>query len=277
MRLKEYCSNKIWFCLFTFLAVLFNGDLSTIHAQTWVITGNVTDAAGGPIPAVDIDLVDPLNPAFPILLSGDSTDLNGNFSATIQSSIAIGEYLLQFEPTSAHLSKEITISLNGNLDIGTVALATGWLLSGQVLNSDGLAMSGIDIDIRSDQSGWLDLVGDVTNPQGFFSVAIPAIIDEYRITFSDTALNPTVFPAEIDLGLLFGNTNTGVVTMDMAHTLTGLVIDENGVPLPGIDMNAYDLSGAPLDLFNDDTNASGIFNVLVPQGTWRFAIVWSLR
>jgi len=268
MRLKEYCSNKIWFCLFTFLAVLFNGDLSTIHAQTWVITGNVTDAAGGPIPAVDIDLVDPLNPAFPILLSGDSTDLNGNFSATIQSSIAIGEYLLQFEPTSAHLSKEITISLNGNLDIGTVALATGWLLSGQVLNSDGLAMSGIDIDIRSDQSGWLDLVGDVTNPQGFFSVAIPAIIDEYRITFSDTALNPTVFPAEIDLGLLFGNTNTGVVTMDMAHTLTGLVIDENGVPLPGIDMNAYDLSGAPLDLFNDDTNASGIFNVLVPQGTW---------
>ena len=56
--------------------------------------------------------------------------------------------------------------------------------------------------------------------------------------------------------------------MDLAHTLTGLVVDENGVALPGIDMNVYDLSGAGIDLFNDDTNASGVFNVLVPQGTW---------
>lgn len=268
MRQQEYYSTKIWFYVFTILAVLYTADLSTLHAQTWVITGTVTDAAGGPIPAVDIDLVDPLNPALAISLTGDSTDLNGVFSATVLSNIATGEYILQFEPTSAHLSQEMTISLNGNLDIGTVALANGWLLSGQVVNSDGLAMSGIDIDIRSDQSGWLDLIGDETNPQGFFSVAIPAIIDEYRITFSDTALNPTVFPNEIDLGLLFGDTDTGVVTMDLAHTLTGLVVDENGVALPGIDMNVYDLSGAGIDLFNDDTNASGVFNVLVPQGTW---------
>jgi hypothetical protein len=240
----------------------------SIYGQSWTISGSVVDAAGGPIAGVDLDLVDPLSPTTVIPISGDTSAIDGSFLLTINTTIPVGNYILQFEPTTAHLADEIDITLNGNLDIGAHALASGWLITGTVIDSAGAPVSGVDIDIRGDQAGWLDLVGDNTNAVGQFSVAIPAIIDEYRITFADTAADASVFPIENDLGLLFGSTDMGFVEMPTAHTLSGVVVDEDGVPLPGIDMNLYDAAGTTMDIFNDDTNLQGQFNVLVPEGTW---------
>ena len=251
-----YLSVITWLCLMT----------GNLYAQNWTISGTVVDAVGNPISGVDLDLIDPLSPTTVIPITGDTSAVDGSFLISINTTIAAGNYLLQFEPSTAHLPDEIDINLNGNLNIGSHALTSGWLISGTVVNTAGSPASGVDIDIRGDQAGWLDLVGDNTNTLGEFSVAIPAIIDEYRITFADTALDAAVFPIEIDLGLLFGNTNLGIVEMPIAHTLTGLVVDEDGVPLPGIDMNLYDSAGVTVELFNDDTDLQGAFSVVVPEG-----------
>jgi len=245
--------------------ILVSPDL---HAQNWTISGIVVDSAGGPIAGVDLDLISAASPTSVIPISGDTTGLDGSFLLSINTTIPSGQYLLQFEPITAHLPEEITITLNGNLDVGTISLASGWMISGSVIDSAGNPVTTIDIDIRGDQLGWLDLIGDTTDVLGSFSVAIPAIIDEYRIIFTDTALTPTVFPTEIDLGLLFGPTDLGQIVMPTAHTLSGIVVDEDGIALPGMDMNIYDATGTPVDLFNDDTDALGLFNVLVPSGTW---------
>lgn len=247
-------------CLF-----LLTGNL---YSQNWTISGTVIDAVGNPIAGVDLDLIDPLSPTLAIPITGDTSAVDGSFLISINASIAAGNYLLQFEPITAHLPDEITINLSGDLNIGSHALASGWLITGTVVNTPGTPVAGVDIDIRGDQAGWLDLVGDNTNALGEFSVAIPAIIDEYRITFADTALDASVFPIEIELGLLFGSTDMGTVVMPVAHTLTGVVVDEDGVPLPGIDMNLYDSAGVTVELFNDDTNLQGAFNVVVPEGTF---------
>ncbi|MAJ28278.1 hypothetical protein CBD41_02530 [bacterium TMED181] len=250
------------------ILAVFTLNCGELYSQTWTISGVVVDAAGGPIVGVDLDLVDPASPATVIPITGDTSGIDGSFLISINATIPAGSYTLQLEPTTAHIADEISISLNGNLDVGTLALASGWLITGSVVDSQGNPVPTIDIDIRSDQAGWLDLIGDNTNSLGEFSVAIPAIIDEYRITFSDTSLTPSVFPIEQDLGLLFGSTNLGLVEMPRAHTVSGLVVDEDGIPLPGIDMNVYDATGTAIDLFNDDTNAQGLFSVLVPEGTW---------
>ncbi len=251
-----YISVTLWLFLAT----------GNLYAQNWTISGIVVDAVGNPISGVDLDLIDPLSPTTVIPITGDTSAIDGSFLISINTTITAGNYLLQFEPITAHLPDEIDINLNGDLNIGSHALASGWLISGTVVNTAGTPVSGVDIDIRADQAGWLDLIGDNTNSLGEFSVAIPAIIDEYRISFADTALDAAVFPIEQDLGLLFGSTNMGIVEMPIAHTLTGLVVDEDGVPLPGIDMNLYDSAGVTVELFNDDTDLQGAFSVVVPEG-----------
>ncbi|MGE4620218.1 MAG: carboxypeptidase-like regulatory domain-containing protein, partial [Planctomycetota bacterium] len=236
-------------------------------AQNWIISGTVLDAAGGAISGVDLDLVDPANSNVEIPISGDNTDVNGVFSLTVLTTLVPETYILQINPPPGFLSTELEIDLDGNFDVGTINIGSGWIITGLVEDTLGNPISPIDIDIRGN-AGWLDLTDDFTEPDGSFSITIPALVDEYRFVYRMTSPQPTAFPLQIDNVFLFQNTALGTIVMESAHTLTGTVVDEAGAPLVGIDMNIYDAQGNSTDLNNDDTNAAGNFSVLVPRGTW---------
>ncbi len=254
------------------LALLLTCSGGTLFAQGWVITGTVTDAVGSPIAGVDLDLVNPLQPGTIILISGDTTLLDGSFNLVVLDAIPAGSYSLQVEPPPGFMGTTLSISLSGNLDVGTIPLGSGWIISGTVVDTSGNPLTPIDIDMRGSNTGWLDLTGDFTNALGNFAVTLPALVDEYRIDFAMNSLVPTVFPLSLDDVFLFGDTDLGFIVMEPGFNLTGSVVDQNEDPLPGIDMNAADALGNLADLFNDDSDINGQFSVLFPQGTWEVSL-----
>ncbi|MGE4602116.1 MAG: hypothetical protein AAEJ65_04355, partial [Planctomycetota bacterium] len=239
-----------------------------VVAQNWVISGIILDSAGGPIQGADLDLFDPDSPATEIPVTGDTTDTNGSFSMLITTTIPNGTYTLEINPPPGFLSVELALDLDGDLDVGTINIGSGWIITGLVENTLANPLFPIDIDIRGNSTGWLDLTGDFTQPDGTFCLTIPALVDEYRFVYRMSSPFPTVFPIEVDGVFLFGDTDVGTIVMELAHTLTGTVVDKDGVPMPGIDMNIYDAQGIETDLNDDNTDANGNFSVLVPEGTW---------
>ncbi len=237
-------------------------------SQNWIISGTVLDSAGGPIQGADLDLIDPDLPTVEVPITADNTAVDGSFSLVILTTLPAGTYSLQVNPPPGYVSTTLDIDLSGNLDVGIINVGSGWILSGLVQDSSGNPLFPIDIDIRGSNTGWLDLTGDFTQPDGTFSLTIPALVDEYRFLYRMSSPSPTAFPLEVDGVLLFESTDLGIIVMETAHTLTGLVVDELGAPLPGIDMNIYDTLGTAIELSNDDTDLNGNFSVLVPEGIW---------
>jgi hypothetical protein len=55
-----------------------------------------------------------------------------------------------------------------------------------------------------------------------------------------------------------------------AANVNGLVTTTNGVPIPGIDLDVFEhVTGNEIDLLDDDTDADGNFDMLVPDGRYR--------
>ncbi|MDE0960390.1 MAG: hypothetical protein OSB09_06385 [Planctomycetota bacterium] len=239
-----------------------------LEAQGWVISGTVSDAVGSPIPQADLDLFNDLAPSVHIMVSGDTTGLDGTFSMTILEAVPVGAFSLQVDPPPGFMSTTLSLSLSGNIDVGVINLGSGWIISGIVIDSTGAPLTPIDIDMRGTNTGWIDLTGDFTDAAGNFALTLPALVDEYRIVFSMSTPTPTVFPLQLNDVFLFGNTVLGTIVLTPGFTVTGSVIDDTGAPLSGIDMNATDDLGLAAGLFNDDTDLNGNFSVLFPAGTW---------
>lgn len=256
------------FRLCSWLLLFGVGTSPILEAQGWIISGTVADAAGGPIAGADLDLYSDQAPNTQIIVTGDTTTADGTFSMVIVEAVAPGAFSLQVDPPPGFMSTTLSINLNGNIDVGIINLGSGWIISGLVHDTLGNPLTPIDIDMRGTNTGWIDLTGDFTNAAGNFALTLPALVDEYRIVFSMATPSPTVFPLQMDDVFLFGDTDLGIVVLTPGFTVTGSVIDDNGAPLPGIDMNATDPLGNSAGLFNDDTDLNGNFSVLFPAGTW---------
>ncbi|GEM_PF-5372287 len=132
------------------LAVIVGGG--TCYGQGWTLSGTVIDAAGDGIGGVDVDLIEPLTGAAHSLL-GDLTLADGTFSTTILSPITAGIYSLQLQPPPGYFETSVDITLSGDTDTGNHPLASGWVISGVVLDAFDNPAVGIDIDMRPQGSG----------------------------------------------------------------------------------------------------------------------------
>ncbi|HYC78800.1 MAG TPA: carboxypeptidase-like regulatory domain-containing protein, partial [Planctomycetota bacterium] len=69
-----------------------------------------------------------------------------------------------------------------------------------------------------------------------------------------------------------GTLALGVITLQPGFTLTGTVLSPGGAPLSGADTDVYvAATGQKLLTPNDNTNASGVYSVVVPAGVYNVA------
>jgi len=108
------------------------------------ITGTVLDAAGNPIPGVDID-VDNLRGGGDPDIFNDGTDLNGVFTTTV---LGAGVFDVIFSPPPPPGTTALPILLHdvliiGTVDLGVISLPQGVAVAGTLVNEAGIPVPGV--------------------------------------------------------------------------------------------------------------------------------------
>ena len=287
-------STTLLFLLTLTGAVLFG---TALESQI-TVTGSVTRSGVG-LAGVDLDLVN--SSGVPLSLSGDLTGVGGGFSFTILQGptdpvYAPGTFTLEVNPPPGSLALAQNINLTipaggGSQGLGNFAVTAGYVISGTILDSFGVGVGGLDIDVQPDSGGDPTPLqsGDTTDASGAFAVTIEQLPNEYLLQFFPPApvpapttctgpgqtANPTpnpncafgVLPLTTAPQFIVGDTNLGTLTVPNAACMTANIVDTNGIPIPGIDTQVTVVStnlNAPLN--DDDSDCLGQIHVLVPLG-----------
>ncbi len=240
----------------------------SLSAQTWTITGQVVDGSGIGIPGNDIDLFELDGTEIP--LNSDTSDANGFFSASIGEVIDPGEYDIIFQPPLGIAPLQLSsVMINGNIDVGVISLAAGWIVSGQVTDGViGLVGVGLQICSTTGTQNCLMVHPLSSSTGGALAVTMPPLTGVYDLTFTPaggSGLVQTIIANQF----IGGSLNLGTVPLGPGWTLAGTVLDDFGVAIPGIDLNVYDpVSGQQHFTSADNTDTLGQFSLQLPAGTW---------
>ena len=253
---------------------------ATVTAQcppgSWVVSGNVVGPQGEAIVAADIDVFLASTGA-PLTLSGDFTDGAGNFALTICQSVPVGLYDIVINPPAGTAYFDGGISgqfLSGSTSVGTIILQSGSLLTGQVVNDQGVGLEEVDLNFFDPVTRAEVLFsGDITDAAGNFAVLVTtAFYDiEFRVT-PGTNGGPYV-PVYLRDRALFSDLDVGVIVFHDAHYISGTVFDPGGSPVASGDIDVRDpVTGEKIYTPGDNTDGSGSFLVGAPVGSWDIEI-----
>lgn len=146
---------------------------------------------------------------------------------------------------------------------------TAGVLTGRVVDSNGVGVPGVDLDFKAESGGSDPIVSnDGTDANGFFSTTVTPN-GLYRVTFT-----PPPPPATTHLVLrmddvaIVGTTAIGNVVLGAGVAVSGRVLSQSsGLPVVGVNIDVLDLAtGNNLTLANDLTNLAGQFSVAAPAG-----------
>lgn len=203
-----------------------------------------------------------------IFTPGDTTGLTGNFAVMVPA----GALRVRVRPPVGALLVAIereNVAVAGPTSLGTIALAPGVLLTGTVIDQTSAApLAGVDVDVDDASTGLrITTPNDDTNALGAFAVVVPT--GRFDLSFDPPATS--IYAGGQRLGVVVsGATSTGAIGLARGLALTGLLLDAQGAPVAGGDINVYDeLSGVKLFTPRDGTDVNGAFRVLVPAGSYR--------
>lgn len=146
------------------------------------------------------------------------------------------------------------------------ASAAADVVTGRVLDSNGLPVPGVDIDIDNLGSGGdPTIIDDYTDANGVFTIVVPAGL--YDVSFTPPAPPVTSHLVHVEESVsVVGTRNLGDIVLAPGYALTGRVLGIGGAPVVGLDLDVVVVSsGDTLDMNNDVTNALGQFAIAVPQ------------
>ena len=234
-----------------------------LSAQT--VTGSIVDPAGLALSGATISF----SGAGPTVISS----LTGVFSAIVP----VGTYEVTIEPP-ATIAGGLLVPIRlfdflvqaGTNTVGMVMLPVGHDVTGTVQLSTGALVSGGDIDVFDPVTGQkLYTPNDNTNAFGVFTIRLPSGTFDIRCE----PLPGQSFVAQRILGVQVAAlpVNMGVITLPAGVALSGTVLSlSTGAPLAGIDIDVDDrATGLRVETPGDDTNALGVFSVIVPLGTFQ--------
>ena len=136
---------------------------------------------GSPVLNVDFDAVDvvSLEEQF---TPGDNTDASGAASFVV----AAGSYDFEVCPQFADLLVAVTLKdivVPGGQSLGLIILPPGVILSGHVVNTGGVAVDNVDLDVRDSTTQIaVALCSDNTNTSGNYAIIVPT--GTFNVTFT---------------------------------------------------------------------------------------------
>ncbi len=231
-----------------------------------VVTGTVRDQAGQGLPAINIDVLDPVT-GDALLTPGDLTDALGNFSIVVP----LGAWSLTFSATGGTgagtlAPKKLDVSLSADTNLGSITLVPGFVLSATILKPNLTGVLDADLDIMDSSSGeQLYTPGDNANAAGFVDLVVPAGTFDVEIAapFANKLVGKTVAAVAVA-----ADTSLGVIQLQAGQILQGSVKDGANQPLAGVDVDAFVVAtGLELTLSGDNTSATGTYAVIVPNST----------
>jgi hypothetical protein len=242
-----------------------NMTLDTFLWDAHLAIGTVQDEAGAPIQAVDLDFFD-VATGDEYEANDDNTDPTGQFAVFVPALT----YDVYFTPPGG-LPKAATVLFNvavsGTTSLGTITLADGFFVSGQVRGPGGMAIADADTDFEDLATGEVIFTPrDNTDGAGNLNVVVPA--GTYDMTFKPPSASGLAWKTLYDLAVA-ANVNVGTVQLETGFAVTGVVRDELAQPVGGADLDMVDRpSGNDLPTPDDNTDGAGQFSLLSPVATF---------
>ncbi len=248
-------------------AVLLASEAS--FAQV-TIEGLVTNAAGRPLPNVDLDFfetqsgtkVDPSAPGWES--QSDKTDFEGRYSLVVIPEV----YDIRYEPPVEEIGvapvfvREIFLGWDLVQD---VALPDGSRLTGRVLDVGGTPVAGVDLNLHDPATGIrIATVRDDTDSDGWFDTTVRR--GEWNVVFRPPAGSGSA-AARRDRVDLSADARLDV-SLPRGHVVSGRVTRPGGIGVRRADLDFDDTDTRRRVPTSDDATASdGTFQVVVPEGT----------
>jgi len=231
------------------------------------ITGTVLDAAGNPIPGVDID-VDNLRGGGDPDIFNDGTDLNGVFTTTV---LGAGVFDVIFSPPPPPGTTALPILLHdvliiGTVDLGVISLPQGVAVAGTLVNEAGIPVPGVNLDVRVDGVNQI-VKNDTTDLFGNFLIAVP--LGQITLEFlTQGVFGQTLAPQRHQIQMSL-DADMGAITLQQGFHVSGALTVSSGSPVPDIDIDVFDsVTGTKVFTPGDNTGLTGVFDVVVPAGQY---------
>lgn len=223
-----------------------------------IVTGLIVDNSGLAVAGATVETLDHA--------ATFVTTASGTFSL----SLPAGTYSFQVIPPNGSLLAPTVLAnvvVNGTANLGLVALSPGFLLSGVVTDTSGVAVINGDLDVFDDLTGIkLSIDNDKTSATGTFSLRVPTGLLRLRAEPATGQL----LVAQAQTINLTADLSVGTVVLPVGFILTGTVIDSSSnLPLAGVDIDVDDVAtGERIQTPGDNTDSLGVFSVIVPSGLY---------
>ncbi len=252
---------------------ILNYDLTTSKslgivklADGVTVSGTVTDSTGTPVSAVYMHPFLP-NGGSRVYTVRSTTDISGNYAVVVPP----GTYDLRYGPHSGtpYLAQVVpAVSITGAVTLPTVALQTGFAVSGTVLDSVVAGNPVPNVLIRAldtNTGSLLVLSHDVSDVNGLYSVEVPP--GRYIIEFEPPKCT-VLAGAKTAPTLVSADTSIPTVHLSAGLLVQGHVTDSSNVPVFDVNTDYFDLAGAEVVATDDHTDAAGNFSTYLSSGTY---------
>src|SRR5437867_1597778 len=232
------------------------------------LSGKVTNVSGVGISGVQITFVDSCT-GITAGAAGNVTSTTGTFTATVNPGI----YDLEFIPPVGTLFTADRIrdfDLTTSKTLAPLALPFGVTVSGHVTDSGGNPVADVYLHfLPPGSSERIYTVRDKTDTAGNYSVVIAT--GTYDLHYGPPAGTRFLTFVRSSVSIP-GNTTLSTVSLQTGLLVSGKVLDaSSGTAVINVNIDAIDaLTGANPPLSHDRSDASGLYTVAVPAGTYRF-------
>ncbi len=150
-----------------------------------------------------------------------------------------------------------------------------WVISGTVVDNNGVGLVGYDLDILLGGNA-LVVSQDFTVLGGVFNIVICAEGGTPQTDTYTLAVNPPAgshfFPASFQ-SFLGGTGSVGALALDPGFLVSGVVTNEQNIPLEEADLQFSDpVTGTLIQFSGEATDPAGAFTVLVTPGTYDIVV-----
>ncbi|MCC6406443.1 MAG: hypothetical protein IT453_04715 [Planctomycetes bacterium] len=239
--------------------------LSSASASAGIVTGTVVNSLGQPVFNANLDADYSSGGGNPTV-SNDATNSLGQFATTITPD---GICDITINPPTGMpqyplILKDVVVV--GTVNLGTLVLPDAVVLTGTVRNYLNQPVAGLNIDVLDAAGNLENTKNDFTDVFGNFSIA--ALKGVNTLQLDPSGLLPQCAPREVALNLS-GNTALGTITLAQGFTLSATVRRTNGTGVANVDLDVMSsATGDKLYTPGDNSNATGLVDVVVPSGTY---------